>query len=156
MNYRIDQRREQVISAIRSGSLAALLLHDQLNKEMKFNRGFRFKTFMEGPIDFAPTYKYDHYSSEYDSSPKSRTPAWCDRILWRTRDVSRVRLLHYQRYEVSVSDHRPISAAFSLMVKVVNQQARGKVKAIVEAAWMKEEAHLLEAARTFILDQGIL
>ncbi|KAJ3912636.1 Endonuclease/exonuclease/phosphatase, partial [Lentinula edodes] len=71
-----------------------------------------FRFFTEGPITFAPTYKYDRRSDVYDTSEKRRAAAWCDRVLWRSR-------LHYQRYEVNVSDHRPIPAAFDISVKRV-------------------------------------
>lgn len=40
---------------------------------------------MEGKLDFAPTYKYDLFSEDYDTSEKCRTPAWTDRILWKRR-----------------------------------------------------------------------
>ncbi|PCH41714.1 DNase I-like protein [Wolfiporia cocos MD-104 SS10] len=156
MNYRIDQRREPVISAVKAGELESLFIHDQLNKEMKFNRGFRLRSFQEGPITFAPTYKYDRRSSEYDTSEKARVPAWCDRVLWRSRDPSRVHQLHYKRYEANVSDHRPISAAFRMTVKSVQHEARARIKAEVEAAWKHHEQSLLQAAHQFFIDQAMI
>lgn len=44
-----------------------------------------FRGFTEGNLDFAPTYKYDLFSEDYDTSEKCRTPAWTDRILWKRR-----------------------------------------------------------------------
>ena len=44
-----------------------------------------FQGYIEGDLTFAPTYKYDQFSDDYDTSEKCRTPAWCDRVLWRRR-----------------------------------------------------------------------
>ncbi|KAJ3983448.1 hypothetical protein F5890DRAFT_197978 [Lentinula detonsa] len=52
------------------------------------------------------------------------------------RGVSfRVKQLHYQRYEVNVSDHRPISAAFNITVKRTRHEIREKKKAEVQMQW---------------------
>ncbi|KAH7922873.1 DNase I-like protein [Leucogyrophana mollusca] len=156
MNYRIDQRRDHVVAAIQAGDFESLMVHDQLTKEMKYNRGFRFRSFMEGPLTFAPTYKYDRRSSEFDSSEKRRVPAWCDRVLWRSRDPDRVKLLSYQRYEANVSDHRPISAGFTMTVKSVKQDARAREKAAAESEWMGLQVELLDAAREFYVMQALI
>ena len=38
--------------------------------------------FEEGKLNFAPTYKYDDHSVNYDSSEKARIPSWTDRVLY--------------------------------------------------------------------------
>jgi len=157
LNYRIDlSRRESYVSAFRSGDLSNLLAHDQLLVQMKTNKTFRLRGFSEGPITFLPTYKYDPRSDEYDTSEKRRHPAWCDRILWRSRVPNRVQQLAYQRYEVNVSDHRPISANFVIRVKNIQLDARLRSKAIVEAAWADEQERLLDAAQAFYVRQALL
>jgi len=83
-----------------------------------------FEEFTEGPINFAPTYKYDPCTDVYDSSEKRRTPAWCDRILWRGRNM---RQLNYLRHELLSSDHRPVSSTFEFQIKSINVEKRNKV-----------------------------
>ena len=156
MNYRIDQRRDAVIAAVKAGDLEHLLIHDQLKKEMKFNRSFRLRQFSEGPITFAPTYKYDRRSDEFDSSEKARTPAWCDRVLWRSQIPGRVEQVHYRRWEANVSDHRPISAGFRMSVKSVKKDARERVKMEERERWKVVERRLLSAARQYYIDQRMI
>lgn len=38
--------------------------------------GAAFDEYMEGPILFKPTYRYDLFSDNYDTSEKMRIPAW--------------------------------------------------------------------------------
>ncbi|PFH47162.1 hypothetical protein AMATHDRAFT_152813 [Amanita thiersii Skay4041] len=149
MNYRIEHRREAIVSSVRTNEFTNLLAYDQLLREIKYNRGCRFRGFSEGPITFAPTYKYDTRSNEYDSSEKRRLPAWCDRVLWRTREASRVQLLHYRRYEANVSDHRPVSAAVRITIKNIRHERREQAKCQVQVLWMEEQARLLAQAREF-------
>ncbi|KAF8959542.1 Endonuclease/exonuclease/phosphatase [Flammula alnicola] len=156
MNYRIDHRRDAIISSINNGDLASILLHDQLLREIKFNRGCRLRGFAEGLLTFNPTYKYDPHSNEYDSSEKRRAPAWCDRILWRSRVPTRVRQLHYRRYETNVSDHRPISAAFSVTFKAFDKETREKAKAVLQAEWNEEQERLLAALNSFYVTQALI
>lgn len=151
MNYRIDHRRDAIIAAIRAGDLPSLLAHDQLLREIKFNRGCRLRGFCEGPLTFDPTYKYDRGTDDYDTSEKRRSPAWCDRILWRFRaaDASRVKQVNYRRYEANVSDHRPISAAFLVRVKKFDMERREGVKKALEVRWAEQQQQLLVAAANF-------
>ncbi|EKM58956.1 uncharacterized protein PHACADRAFT_249089 [Phanerochaete carnosa HHB-10118-sp] len=156
MNYRIDLRRDAAVADVKAGNFQHLMAQDQLLKEMKLNRGFRLRTFMEGPLHFAPTYKYDRRSDEYDTSEKRRVPAWCDRVLWRSREPSRVHQLHYRRWEPNVSDHRPVSAAFRVQVKAVDSGQRHLVKHETEAHWFEYEKVLLSHAYQFYTEQGLI
>ena len=156
-NYRIGgQHRDSIITSIRSGDLTSLLPHDQLLREIKLNLGHRLRGFTEGPLTFKPTYKYDPHSEEYDSSVKHRSPAWCDRILWRSRVADRVQQLHYKRYEAKVSDHRPISGAFTVKVKKIDYEAREKSKVLLQAQWLEQQEKLLIAAKEFYSSQALI
>ncbi|PWY92207.1 inositol polyphosphate phosphatase [Aspergillus heteromorphus CBS 117.55] len=124
LNYRIDSiPRHVIIDDIRSNNLTKLLERDQLLASRRKNPGFRLRSFNEAPITFAPTYKYDVGTDEYDSSDKKRAPAWCDRVLYR--GLGRVRQLEYRRLEVRASDHRPVTATFKLRIKTVLPTERG-------------------------------
>ncbi|THU83524.1 hypothetical protein K435DRAFT_784147 [Dendrothele bispora CBS 962.96] len=153
MNYRIDQRRDAIIAAVRAGEPETMLPHDQLKKEIKYNRGCRLRSFTEGPINFAPTYKYDQRSDEYDTSEKRRAPAWCDRVLWKARAPERVEQLQYRRWEVNVSDHRPISAVFKTTVKNVRHEVRQGVKQEIQMRWAEEQNRILTETKEFYMRQ---
>ena len=156
MNYRVEARREVVIASIRSGEHQNLQVHDQLLKEMRINRGFRLRSFQEGPIDFIPTYKYDPRTNEFDTSHKKRIPAWCDRILWRVLNNSRAVQTQYRRWEANISDHRPISAVFNLTVKSINPASKANVRSDVEKEWTCLQQRLLSDLLRFYIDWGIL
>ncbi|KAF2718955.1 DNase I-like protein [Polychaeton citri CBS 116435] len=129
LNYRIDTMgRDTVVKHAMKGDLDRLLDRDQLLLSRKRNPGFRLRAFRESPITFAPTYKYNVQSDEYDTSEKKRAPAWCDRILYR--GFGRVKMEEYRRWEVRVSDHRPVSGRLKFRVKKVDAQRR-------EAVWEK-------------------
>ncbi|KAI9846341.1 MAG: hypothetical protein M1837_004194 [Sclerophora amabilis] len=126
LNYRIDtMNRDSVINAVRANNLSKLLGRDQLLLSRKRNPGFRLRAFHEGPITFAPTYKYDVGTDKYDTSDKKRAPAWCDRVLYR--GLGRIKLLDYRRHEVRVSDHRPVSASFKIRIKTISPKKRALV-----------------------------
>lgn len=121
--------------------------------------------FIEGPLNFPPTYKFDVGTHTYDTrsvmffymslsvsldsclnlasfpSTKKRKPAWTDRILWRLRrtgspvpshnsalqrgltswlgGATRVSQHFYRSHMgFTISDHKPVSALFSLHVSL--------------------------------------
>ena len=128
LNYRIDTMgRDAVINALKSGRLDKLLERDQLLASKRKRPGFRLRAFDEMPITFAPTYKYDVGTDNYDTSEKKRAPAWCDRILSRGRDRKHLEQLDYRRHEVRVSDHRPVTGLFQMTIKKISPEKRAMV-----------------------------
>ncbi|XP_077213502.1 DNAse I-like superfamily protein [Tasmannia lanceolata] len=118
LNYRLASAFGDTYQLLRKNDFQALLEKDQLRIEQKAGRVF--KGWEEGRIHFAPTYKYlpnsDRYAVEISKSrEKRRTPAWCDRILWRGEGMKQ---LWYMRGESKFSDHRPVNSLFSVQVNV--------------------------------------
>ncbi|CAH8549682.1 unnamed protein product [Schistosoma mattheei] len=146
-NYRINLSGNEVKRLTAQSSWLDLLRYDQLTIEKL--AGNVFRGFEEGPVRFAPTYKYDLFCDDYDTSEKARSPAWTDRILWRRvkltfpkTDENGIicmqnnspsikwnpgRLLLYNRAELKTSDHRPVGAIFNIEVHVISRQSRRKV-----------------------------
>ncbi|XP_041439341.1 synaptojanin-1 isoform X6 [Xenopus laevis] len=150
-NYRIDLPNEEVKEMIRNQNWDSLVLGDQLINQK--NSGQVFRGFQEGKINFAPTYKYDLFSDDYDTSEKCRTPAWTDRVLWRRRkwpfdrsaeDLDLLNsslqegrnfpytwnpgtLLHYGRVELKTSDHRPVVGLNDIDIFETDGEERQKI-----------------------------
>ncbi|KAM6563782.1 hypothetical protein CsatB_023780 [Cannabis sativa] len=121
LNYRVSLSYDEARVLLEDNDWDRLLEKDQLNTEREARRVF--SGFDEGRIFFAPTYKYSHNSDAYagetvKSKKKRRTPAWCDRILWRGNGIEQ---LSYIRGESRFSDHRPVCAVFSVEVEVKKQ-----------------------------------
>ncbi|XP_043279076.1 synaptojanin-1 [Venturia canescens] len=134
-NYRVDMDKDEMKEMIKRNEFDQILQNDQLRTQQE--QGNVFKNFLEGPINFAPTYKYDLFSDDYDTSEKCRQPAWTDRILWKRRkqvpdidspsDWNPGRLIHYGRAELKQSDHRPVIAFIDVDVHSVDPDKREKV-----------------------------
>uniref|UniRef100_A0A672GYR2 Synaptojanin-1 n=1 Tax=Salarias fasciatus TaxID=181472 RepID=A0A672GYR2_SALFA len=145
-NYRISMPNEEVKDLIKQQNWDALTAGDQLLDQK--NAGLIFRNFIEGKLDFAPTYKYDLFSEDYDTSEKCRTPAWTDRILWKRRKWnfdktaaatpgeceedpdnpwSPGTLKYYGRAELKTSDHRPVVAVMDVDILEVDPEARHQV-----------------------------
>lgn len=131
LNYRIDaMSRDIVVREVQAGNLAKLLEKDQLLLSRKRNPGFRLRAFQEKEITFPPTYKYDVGSDQYDSSEKKRSPAWCDRLLYR--GIGKIKQTEYRRHEVRVSDHRPVSGIFRLRAKTIDRKRQAGARQACE------------------------
>ncbi|XP_030375284.1 synaptojanin-1 isoform X1 [Scaptodrosophila lebanonensis] len=135
-NYRIDMDKDELKECVKNGELSTVLEFDQLRKEQE--QGNVFAEFLEGEISFDPTYKYDLFSDDYDTSEKQRAPAWTDRVLWRRRKAlaetdfvggewNAGRLIHYGRSELKQSDHRPVIAIIDAEIMEIDQKRRREV-----------------------------
>ncbi|CAL4953962.1 unnamed protein product [Urochloa decumbens] len=124
LNYRIALSYADTKKLLMENNWDALFEKDQLKIER--DAGRVFKGWREGKIYFAPTYKYSFNSDVYagetaTSKKKMRTPAWCDRILWRGDGIMQ---LSYYRGESRFSDHRPVCGTFIVEVEVLNKKAK--------------------------------
>ena len=73
------------------------------------------QSFVEGPINFEPTYKFEKGRDQYTSK---RIPAWCDRILWVSppHPAVNIKQMVYTSSNITppISDHRPVFSEFHI------------------------------------------
>ncbi|KAM0059810.1 putative inositol-polyphosphate 5-phosphatase [Helianthus debilis subsp. tardiflorus] len=134
LNYRINKPDEEVRKLVAMKQWDQLLYSDQLCKELR--RGHVFDGWKEGIIDFPPTYKYEFNSDRYagenaKEGEKRRAPAWCDRILWMGKGIKQ---LCYNRAEIRMSDHRPVSSVFAIEVEVFDPRKLRRALNLTSAA----------------------
>ncbi|OVA14834.1 Inositol polyphosphate-related phosphatase [Macleaya cordata] len=127
LNYRLNMLDAEVRKLVARKQWDGLINSDQLIKELR--SGHVFDGWMEGVIDFPPTYKYefnsDKYVGEYPKEgEKKRSPAWCDRILWFGKGIKQ---LCYKRADIRLSDHRPVSSSFLIEVEVFDHRKLRRV-----------------------------
>ncbi|XP_074778888.1 inositol polyphosphate 5-phosphatase K isoform X5 [Athene noctua] len=142
LNFRIaDYGIHFVRESINNKRYNLLWEKDQLNMAKK-KEAF-LQEFIEGPLQFKPTYKFDLYSDVYDTreqkslfwfNEKKRKPAWTDRILWRVKNLCQhaskegefteeeqtisVTLNNYiSHMSYGISDHKPVTGTFGLELK---------------------------------------
>ena len=126
LNYRIDLPNNVIRDHIDRGEWESLLAHDQLYEQIK--KKATFPNFLEGKINFAPTYKYDSGTDIYDTSEKKRRPAYTDRILYISSiDKADFEQFSYQRAELKTSDHKPIYSFSKITVYSIIETEKKRV-----------------------------
>uniref|UniRef100_A0A4X1VQZ0 Type II inositol 1,4,5-trisphosphate 5-phosphatase n=1 Tax=Sus scrofa TaxID=9823 RepID=A0A4X1VQZ0_PIG len=140
LNYRIEELDvEKVKKLIEEKAFQTLYAYDQLRAQVAAKAVF--EGFSEGELTFQPTYKYDTGSDDWDTSEKCRAPAWCDRVLWKGKNITQ---LSYQSHmALKTSDHKPVSSVFDIGVRVVNEELyRKTLEEIVRSLDKLENANI--------------
>lgn len=117
LNFRINMKRTDILQAIKDKDYNRLMAADEL-----YRNGMShpiLKTCQEGQLLFDPTYKYDFAKQDYDTSPKYRSPAWTDRVLF-SQTFPCLKLLSYGRAEITTSDHRPVHSIFNAEIRRID------------------------------------
>ena len=133
LNFRLEKQDfAEVCHLLDTGNLEDLLSLDQLRLEqIKGNEnGSNLPYFVEMSIDFQPSYKYAPGTDRFNEGGKTRTPAWCDRILWKIHerrfpkitDAEPRSIIQQKYYCVHVlprlSDHKAVSAGLKASVDI--------------------------------------
>lgn len=133
LNYRTDYKRDEVqkkapslalfremTTMIHSGNLQPLLETDELLQAIEKRGALGEYGFREAKIRFKPTFKLKktrgiHYIP-WDIK-KGRSPAWCDRVLFKSRVKGAVKCstdkngdMYDSHPDVPTSDHKPVTA----------------------------------------------
>ncbi|KAJ1984041.1 hypothetical protein H4R34_000903 [Dimargaris verticillata] len=144
LNYRIPLPPPKIQSLLDSRQYKYLQDFDQLNIQ-KANRT-AFVDFHEHPLDFAPTYKYEVGTNQYDAK---RVPAWCDRILWWSRHNSHhvQQRTYHSHMALTSSDHKPISSSFDIWTKAFRRADQAAVYGQIMRELDRYENECMPAAR---------
>ncbi|KAF6149482.1 hypothetical protein GIB67_011383 [Kingdonia uniflora] len=138
LNYRINLPYDKTRDLISKKEWSKLVEKDQLVRELR--KGRVFDGWIEGALDFPPTYKYEFNSSKYcgeDPKDGRRIPSWCDRILSFGKGM---RLLSYKRNEHMLSDHRPVTAIYKADVDIFCHRKLQKALTYTDAELEDEES----------------
>ncbi|KII91616.1 hypothetical protein PLICRDRAFT_514320 [Plicaturopsis crispa FD-325 SS-3] len=161
LNYRIDLSDSDIrdllaISLVRE-NIGTLLRYDQLHNAIRTKKAFEI--FKEAVITHLPTYRFSvgllQDSLGYD---RKRKPAWTDRILHVSDSLTPVTQLSYTSHpEITMSDHRPVSADFSVDITALDKTeyeaaTRGLYNRVVDLQELNDIPKIRIASTT--LDAG--
>lgn len=126
LNYRLDygdqgddktpskEIFDEMVTHIKNENFEFLFGHDQLQAEMKENKVFI--GFEEGEYNFPPTFKV--LRGQESGYTEQRSPAWCDRILWRSFAPKHLEQTALgSSPSILSSDHKPVYSTFDVVVR---------------------------------------
>ena len=119
MNYRIRGNRTAVDNLLKLNMHEVMLSNDQL--QWSRDNGHLPVEYVEAPLNFRPTYKFDFGSDVYDSDKKQRIPSWTDRVLYIPKGLTCT--AYNSDNSLKTSDHRPVYASFKVQVSFDTQHA---------------------------------
>lgn len=132
LNFRLDGKTfGEVVDLLKSRNTNSLVDLDQLRLEQIKGEVSPSKLFcfMEMPLEFLPSYKYEPGTDNYDGG-KGRAPAWCDRILWFTHERRLPKITdpeprsiftpdyYGMHMQPRISDHKAVSAGMTVSVDI--------------------------------------
>ena len=132
LNFRLEGKTfSEVVNVLESRNTNSLLDLDQLRREQIRGEESPSKLFcfMEMPLDFLPSYKYEPGTDNYDGG-KGRAPAWCDRILWFTHERRLPKITdpeprsifipdyYGMHMQPRISDHKAVSSGMTVSVDI--------------------------------------
>jgi inositol-1,4,5-trisphosphate 5-phosphatase len=133
LNFRLEGNEyDHVVSTLANGDQKSLIKADQLYLEQLKGSSSpsHLHRFMEMELEFAPTYKFEPGTDQYQNAGKGRAPAWTDRVLWYINSsalpqvTDRVPKLVIKPcwYEIHMSprtsDHKAVSAKLNILVDI--------------------------------------
>lgn len=119
LNYRLSSEQIDMVRVkeiLEANNHMSLLQYDQFRAQHAARK--IFVGYLEAPITFRPSYKYDPGTDNWDTSEKNRAPAWCDRCLWKGDHIS---VREYRSHPaLRLSDHKPVSALLESGIKIID------------------------------------
>jgi len=117
LNYRLDFGEQgklkepssedfnAIVDLIKAKEYEKLFEKDQLSKQIK--EQVAWQEFKEGKSDFSPTFKV--LKGENLTYDTKRSPAWCDRVLWKENKKQSLTQVFLKSDEsINTSDHKPV------------------------------------------------
>lgn len=116
LNYRLTLTERSIFDVLYDPKDPTKLLvqFDELQKQMALE--YAFEGYVEAPVRFPPTYKYDKGTlNTFDTSKKQRVPSWTDRVLFSPDGIAPY--AYNSIPALTRSDHKPVFAKCALLVE---------------------------------------